>query len=318
MPHADPRAAADLSLTLCPQLPFVPALPRRSAHEGMLAQVLTGVRGVDVDPEGHLHVDPRRVDPIAAIKVDIGHEAFAGLRAFTAAAAGRQGPVKWQLTGPITLGLALVREGVLASSAFDLAARAVVLHLAAVRRFLTEQLPGCPQVVVLDEPGMTAVLRPGFPLPADTAIDFVSMALASVESTAMTGVHHCGDGDSVTILAAGPGILSLPARPDLVAVAGYLAAFLEAGGWIAWGVVPTDRPVGTNAERLWRDLAELWCQLVQAGCNPTLLRQQAIVTPDCGLAGHSESQAELALRLSAEVAERVRSQAVATRLAIGA
>ena len=144
------------------------------------------------------------------------------------------------------------------------------------------------------------------------------MALASVESTAIAGVHHCGDGDWAAILAAGPGLLSLPVRPELVAIAGYLGGFLDAGGSIAWGAVPTDRPVRPNADRHWRDLAELWCQLVQAGCNPTRLRQQAILTPACGLAGYTESQAERVLALVGDVAERVRAQAVATRLAIGA
>jgi len=318
LPHHHPQEAAELSLTLCPQLPFVPTLPSRSPYEGMLAQGLVGVRGIEIGEGGRLIVDRRRVDPLAAIRTDLEHEAFASLRAFAAAASGRQGPIKWQLTGPITLGLALVREGVLASEAFDVAGRAVLLRLRTVHHFLGEALPACPQVVIVDEPGMTALLHPGFPLPPDTAIDLVSMALAAVESTAMVGVHHCGEGDWAAILASGPGILSVPARPDLLTVAGYLGAFLDAGGWIAWGVVRTDQPVAGSADRYWRELAELWCQLVQAGCNPTRLRQQAIVTPACGLAGHSEAQAKRVLRLVDDVAERVRAQAVATRLAVGA
>jgi hypothetical protein len=90
---------------------------------------------------------------LAAIRTDLDHDAFASLRAFAQLARGRQGPIKWQLTGPITLGLALVREGVLASEAFDVAGRAVLLRLRVVQKFLTEALPACPQVVLVDEPG---------------------------------------------------------------------------------------------------------------------------------------------------------------------
>jgi hypothetical protein len=134
----------------------------------------------------------------------------------------------------------------------------------------------------------------------------------------MAGIHHCGEGDWAALLATGPAVLALPVQPSLVHVAGYLGAFLERGGWIAWGAVPTHRPVGGSADRPWKDLAELWCQLVQNGCNPSRLRNQAMVTPACGLALHEETQAARVLGLVGEIAERVRAQAVATRLSVGA
>jgi hypothetical protein len=73
-----------------------------------------------------------------------------------------------------------------------------------------------------------------------------------------------------------------------------------------------------SSDRHWHDLAELWCELVRAGCNPVLLRERSLVTPACGLARHREDQAETVLRLVGEVSDRVRAQAVATRLSIGA
>ena len=167
---------------------------------------------------------------------------------------------------------------------------------------VAEALPGCPQVVFLDEPGLATLLRPGFPLAAETALDLVSGALAAIEPSAMGGVHHCGEGDEVAILASGPAILSLPVRPGLVDVAGHLGRYLDGGGWIAWGAVPTDRPVGLNADRPWRELAELWCTLVQAGCPPERLRDQAVITPACGLGLHGEDQARTVLQLVANVA----------------
>ena len=97
-----------------------------------------------------------------------------------------------------------------------------------------------------------------------------------------------------------------------------LSTHLDTGGWIAWGAVPTDGPLGTTEERLWRSLAELWCELVQAGCDPVALRTQALVTPQCGLALHGESQAARVLELSARLADRVHDQAAATRFSLGA
>jgi len=318
LPHVDPFAAADLVLTALPELPSIPSLPRRSRAEGMLAQVLVGVRGVSLSEDGKLVVDVDRVDPLVEITTDLDGDGFTGLRTFLEVASGRQGPVKWQLTGPITLGLSLAKRGVPASTAFDVAVRAVRHHLRAVQDAVAAALPACPQVVFLDEPGMTGILRPGFPIASDNAIDLVSGALAAVEPAAMAGIHHCGDGDWAALLTAGPAVLSVPVQPDLVQVAGYLGGFLERGGWIAWGAVPTHRPVGASADRPWKALADLWCQLVQNGCNPSRLRHQAMVTPACGLALHEEAQAARVLGLVGDIAERVRAQAVATRLSVGA
>jgi hypothetical protein len=72
--------------------------------------------------------------------------------------------------------------------------------------------------------------------------------------------------------------------------------------------VPTDRPVASASDRYLRDLSALWGALVQQGCDPARLRNQALVTPACGLALHDEAQAALVLRLTNEVAARVREQ----------
>ena len=54
------------------------------------------------------------------------------------------------------------------------------------------------------------------------------------------------------------------------------------------------------------------------GCDPVLLRTQSVVTPACGLALHGATQAERVLRLARELADRVRDQAIAARLTLGA
>jgi hypothetical protein len=52
-----------------------------------------------------------------------------------------------------------------------------------------------------------------------------------------------------------------------------LARFLDGDGWIAWGAVPTDRPVGESADPHWRVLARVWCELTRRGCDPVPLRR---------------------------------------------
>ena len=146
----------------------------------------------------------------------------------------------------------------------------------------------------------------------------MSSALAAVPQDALAGVHCCGSTDWSLVLAAGPRLLSLPVHPDVAEVAGHMAQFLDDGGWLAWGAIPTDGPLGATADRYWRELADLWCAMVQAGCDAGRLRRQALVTPACGLGLHDLGAVDRIFTLVDDVADRVHGQAVATRLSIGA
>ena len=106
-------------------------------------------------------------------------------------------------------------------------------------------------------------------------------------------------------MATGPNVLSVPVDQSLVGVSGALAAFLENGGWVAWGVVPTDRPIPTSSYRPWRDLNNLWQALARGGCDLDRLRSQALLTPACGLFAHAESVTDRVFHLVREVSERL-------------
>jgi hypothetical protein len=296
----------------------IPSLPRRSPAESMIAQALVGMSGVSVGQYGSIAIDTASIDTKGPVRTDLDHDAFGGFRGFLDGAGDFNGPVKWQFVGPITLGLALHRAGIPAEEAFDAAMRAVRAHTTALLNAVAAAFPYNEQIVVLDEPELGAVLDTGFPIAPDSAIDLLSGALAIIEPFAVAGVHCCSDADWPSMIAAGPSLLSIPARPSLVENAGHIERFLESGGWIAWGAVPTDGPLPTSASRPWKQLSELWCQLVRHGCSPALLRQRALITPECGLGLHNPSVAERLLRINADLSGRVRDQAAATRLSFGA
>jgi methionine synthase II (cobalamin-independent) len=319
LPHADPHAAAALVLERQPRLPAAPSLPNRSGYERMVAQAAWGIEGVDVLPDGSLQVDDPRLDPGAPLTTaGIDGEPFVGLRAFLGAVAGRRGPIKLQLTGPVTLGLALHAVGVPADRAFAVAGAAVRDRARSLLAVARDQAPHAPLVVFVDEPGLGAAMAPGFPLAPDRTVDLVSGTLATIEPHAVTGLHCCGAADWKLVLQAGAQILSLPVEMGAVDHAGSLGAFLERGGWIAWGAVPTTGPLGSSPARLWERLSAEWRGLTEGGCDPVLLREQALITPACGLAGHAAPQADDILSLASQVARRVRTQAEGMRLTVGA
>ncbi len=319
LPHRDPAEAAEFVLATTPRLPAAPSLPARSPLESMLGQAAWGIRGVVVAADGSLQVDEAATDlddPMGEPGVD--GEPFVGLRAFLAAISGRVEPVKLQLTGPLTLGLALAAAGMSVPRAFALAAAAVRERAVSLVAAAGRSAPKAQVVVFVDEPGLTAAMQPGFPLDPVATVDVVSGALAALEPMAVTGLHCCGAADWTMALAAGPQILSLPLGAGALLHASGLAAHLDRGGWIAWGAVPTHGPVSTRPEPLWRTLSSEWCDMVRAGCDPVALRRNAMITPVCGLARHGLAQAEGVLALCADLARRLETQALGVRLTIGA
>lgn len=319
LPHVDPRAAAAFAIDRQPRLPAAPSLPNRSGLERMVAQAAWGIAGVDVLPDGSLQVDDPRLDPGAPLgTTGLDGEPFVALRAFLGAVSGRRGPVKLQLTGPVTLGLALHAVGVEPARAFAVAGAAVRARAEALVGAARRSAPQAPLVVFVDEPGLAAAMHPGFPLAPDRTIDLVSGALAAIEPHAVTGLHCCGAADWRLLLQAGAQVLSLPVGMGVVDHAGALAGFLDGGGYVAWGAVPTSGPLGSSAARLWERLSTEWCGLTQGGCDPVLLREQALVTPACGLAGHDQEQADAIVSLTGQVVRRLQTQTHGMRLTVGA
>jgi len=318
LPHTDRDQAVAFVLDALPELPALPSLPALDPREGMVAQAAWGLAGVAVGADGTLAVDPAALDPEAPLgDAELSGPPFATWRAFLAAVAGRTTPLKLQLTGPVTLARALHRAGVEPGLAVRIAGPAVRARSRALHDAVRAVAPGAPLVAVLDEPGLVG----GFPLDVadpETLIDLVSSALALWEPRAVTGIHCCGETDWKALLQTGPRILSAPVGAAFAPGAAALAAFLERDGWIAWGAVPTDRPLGDSASHWWRLLSAQWCELVRAGCDPVRIRCQALVTPACGLAGHRLPQAELVLELSRAVGLRIHDQLAGVRLSVGA
>lgn len=321
LPHDDPSDAVDFVLRQQPRLPAAPSLPGRSRREGMVAQAAHGVEGIEVTDDGSLIIDEAALDPEAPLAdPGFGSDAFVGLRAFLNALSNRRGPIKLSITGPVTLGVALHAAGVEAGLAFRIASAAVRQRAGALLSHASQRVPEAQLVVFVDEPALGAAMSKDFPIAPLEAIDLTSGALAVVERGAVSGLHCCATtADWRLLMQAGPQILSLPTDGGLEKASGAFASFLDRGGWVAWGAVPTDRPIGTTIDRMWRHLSLLWSDLVgQGGCDPGLLRTQALITPACGLVHHGVPQGEQVLWFTNRLAERLHDQAIGAQLSVGA
>ena len=328
LPHRSVPAALDFAWSST-AIPTIPTLPRRSPAEAMVPQALVGIEGVSVGQYGGIAVDLATLDVAAPVDTDLSSEAFGGFAAFLDSFAARSTEatthVKWQFVGPITLALALERAGVATDVALQLSLRAVRGHVTSLQQAVREMCGDVTQIVVLDEPSIAEALEPGSGLDGVDIIDTISGALAAVTTGNVAGVHSCARTDWGALLATGAQLISVPvpspgdceSRTTMVEAASRIADHLEHGGRIAWGSVRTDGPVAASVERPWKNLMEAMCDLVRAGVDPLALRKKCFVTPECGLASHSEAHAAHVMAITGEVGERVRQQSTASRLTLG-
>ena len=323
LPHRDAGAAAALVLRCLPELPAAPQLPVRTPLESFVAQWARAIDGIHVEPDGSLTVT-RKLDSRVEIDPTFDSLAHGGLLAFLDAAASMPAPprrIKAQCAGPLTLGVALVEAGVDIDTACALGARTARAWSRALEQLVTARLPNAALVLCFDEPALVCAGGRSEPkvcelVDREYATDVLSTALAA--PACLTAVHVCGRGDVRLALDAGPRLVHLDSGALDLDDAVILTRFLEGGGWVIWGAIPTDRPVGEHAAPIWKALLEVWCELTRRGCDPSLLRSQALVAPACGLAGHGVSQAEHSMLLAREIGGRVHDHGVATKLAIGA
>lgn len=317
VPHVDAQDAVAWVLRWCPVMPFVPQRSASSPAEAMINQVLTGLTSVHASLEGTVHGTISEAVLRDPPQADLTGPEFESLRTFVDVVASHNNAgdeiaaVKWQLAGPVTVGLALARAGLRAEAAMAFAQCLVQGTLVAVHTLLASRLPGVKQVMVLDEPSFGAVSCPGFPVAPDVAIDALSTCLATLQGRAVVGVHCCAEVDLAALLAAGPELLSVTVEagrsstPEQAIGAGHLARFIEHGGTVAWGVVPTDGPIGERSGRWWRELSRTWDDLSTFGLGRDELAARSLVTPACGLALHTVDQADRVMALAAAVAARI-------------
>lgn len=300
LPEPDAKVAAQTALQFHPVLPTLPQ--RNVCCEGIVSQAMVGYQ--------------ESGDPGCA--VELPSEGFESLAAFVAAcdASAHRGPVKLQLCGPITLATALLGVGLKPADAVSHAVALCSLRANAMLDLVDESL-ATPAVFVFDEPSMTLIERGRLPFETSVAIDALSAVLASVEERSMTGIHCCAAGWSWA-LEAGPDLLSIPCTSIATGSLAMLARFVESGGWVAWGVVPSRGPVGESPAPFWRRLVNVWNEVISGGADAISIRTQALVTPTCGLSLHEPEQARRVLSINADVAELARQQAIGVRYQLGA
>lgn len=316
MPGDDFAYAVDVVLGEVGDLPFLPELPARGVHAGMVGRALATVTelGVDLQPAGWRLTDAAGVDHRRAVSL-LGQD----LDMIEERRPARLEVFKVQLAGPWTLAATVERprgDKVLGDhgARHDLAqalAEGARRHIEDVRRRLNPDLI----ILQIDEPALPTVLNGGVPtasgfsrhrsVQAPEAAQAIDWLVEAARACGAQTVLHCCAADLPWQVLTGTRLdavsfdLALLVPSDIDA----LAAWVDSGRQVWPGVVPVQEsgPSVTSAE-LTRRVLSWWSNLGYAdveGLPPTT------VTPACGLAGASPPWARTALELAAQVARNL-------------
>ncbi len=330
VPFTDPEATAALILEHLPEVPFWPQMVRRGYAEDMVPQGARGLPGLVADPDARqVRLDPGVSREMALAEFyelvwqdtlepfALAPEEAAGFYALCRGVAALPSPprgLKGQVVGPVTFAGMVKDEQdkpILYDAEFT---QAVALGLAKKAAWQAKHFRslGAEAVVFFDEPILTGFGSAFFPVSREEVARLLSDTLEATRQSgpALLGVHCCGNTDWSLILALPFDIVSFDAYGYFDSLALYdkaLRQFLERGGWLAWGAVPTGEELAReNAAGLWERFTGQVKRLADLGLEPARVLSQALVTPSCGLGYLSPEAAVTALDYLKELSTRAR------------
>lgn len=331
LPHHNIDAALDYSFRL--GIPFLPQIPIRNPWEYMIPQALEGLPGLQIEQDGsalvNLPIWERRAKDFAA-KLNASLRASGPLPDFepSASVSSLWQPFLWELSerganlakiqiaGPLTTQWALrartdAATTLSAERVPELSAQIYKLSLARslamVRRLKAERIQ---PIIFLDEPALYgwSLQNPKHLL----GMQELKVHLQTLRKEgAVTGLHCCSNTDWSQMLGLPIDILSLDTALSLENLlsggAGALERFIEIGGRLALGIVPTARSMILHSLRA-HDLLEGVEKTFERSGHARLLQPvlaSVLFTPACGLAYHTVADAELSQQLLQDVALEV-------------
>jgi len=225
--------------------------------------------------------------------------------------------VKGQIIGPVSFGTSLCdRNG--KAIFYDAQLRDAFVQLLALRvRWQVRRLAALkrPVLLFIDDPAITGFGSSMYiGLNREDICQSLGVMIDAVHREGgLAGVHICANADWTLVLDSAADILSFDAYAffdQFVIYRDAIRRFVERGGLIAWGLVPTLSPEDLQRETT-DSLFEQWklksVQVAALGIDPNRLLAQSLITPACGMGTLSVDLAMKALRLTRELSNRIRT-----------
>ena len=340
-PHTEPDEALDIVFSTLSDAPLWPQLPKRSLNEQMEIQFCEGIPRAVIDHQkGRLYMDTSgdysedfatfyesymsALDPDSGSRdcssLAISADFARGLHGFEERlrAAGRKYPfIKVQTTGPCSFALTVVDEKKRAIYYNEEFRDTIVKALAMKCCWQIQKFRPFAENVIcfIDEPILSAFGSSTYiSVRREEVVALIGEVAQAIHTeNAIAGVHCCGNTDWTLLIDAGIDLINFDAFSYGDTIALYpdaMRTFVEKGGLIAWGIVPTspairEQSVGSLAG-LFSGLIDNLC--AKAGIDRSRLIEQSLLTPSCGTGSLSVSDSEMVFSTLGNLAGHVRDK----------
>jgi hypothetical protein len=306
-PHKDVERTCDLIMETIPEIPIWPQLPNANFREQMEAQYSEAFPNVVIDDskekmyfntgeesttelerfyESYMAEDPEHFK----ISAEFSRGIYEMEKRLIADKPSSIRFFKSQVTGPVTFGLATVDENKRALYYNEIYRDVVVKGLRMKARWLLEKFKplGYSQICFVDEPILSGFGSSTYVSVhrEDVVRDLKEVVEVVHAEPALAGTHCCGNTEWPILIDAGVDIISFDAFEFGDTIAYYpeeTKRFLDNGGVLAWGIVPTSEKItGETPESLITLLKEKITNLANKGIDQNLIWEQCLLTPSCG------------------------------------
>ena len=323
MPHRDVDRALDTALSL--DIPFWPQLPLVNYHEDMYVQASENFPGIVLDLEkrtlgfssekfmAELEEALARFDEPRFF--DISPEYSVVYHKFLELDLSGRAAVRGQLEGPISFGLNVKDEND-RPILFDDTVRLFMLEFMAKRvevqlARLKEKNPDA--FMFVDEPGLQFLFSALSGYPDTAAKGDLDMFFGLIPRP--RGIHLCGNPDWDFLLNLDLDILSLDVYSNGEVFSNYaksIRRFLDRGGVLVWGLVPTNTEPFEKEDRkaLETRLLDIWAALDRKGLDRGFLLSRSLLSPAtcCLVNQDGEKTVEKAFAMVRELSARLREK----------
>jgi len=322
MPHRDIQRALEVALSL--DIPFWPQLPKVSYFEDMYVQALENFPGVRIDASRQkIDFDLSRFYeelPSYFEKAEdprtfrLTKEFSLVYHRFLEQNLSQYAAIRGQMISPISLGLKVVDEDQKSINYHD-EVREVLFDF--IQKKMNQQYRELRErnanaFVWVDDPGLALIFSAlsGYnEVAARTDFDRFLEGLEGPK-----GVHLCAKPDWDFLLKSTIDILSFDSFNCGVLIINYpsLKDFLERGGVISWGIVPTYTELleQETADSLMEKLEAFWEDLSRKGMDSEKLLRQSLLAPaTCNLLNpDKEKTVEKAFEVLGELSKKIRKK----------
>jgi len=321
LPHTDAEEACRIVLETF-DIPFWPQLPKLSFREWMIPQYSEGMPYVKINLEKEtIVIDKKRSDELERFyetyteesRIAISEDYAKGLHTFLRTVKKRFKFLKGHVTGPLTFTLGLKdTEGKLVYYDEELREISLMLLKAKIRWQIDVLKQFADNVIIfIDEPilsalGSTAYLGVN---PGD-AMRLLKETSDTIKNFGgISGIHCCGNADWPSVLGTGIDILNFDAYgyfDTLLIYKNDVKQFLEKGGYLAWGIVPTNDSIKNETFDSIKKHLSARIENLSKSIPSDLILSRIILTPSCGAGSRSVEEAskifQLLVRLKEEFA----------------